>query len=75
MGRHQAWLTAKPSLVSHDQPALCSHDEVREGDTVRGVIVKLTSGAIIAFYNRLTVSIYVEYRNSSMGEALKNEKC
>lgn len=48
-------LTAKPSLVNSDLEPLSDLPSAKVGSLVKGVIVKLTSGALVAFYNNVVV--------------------
>ena len=48
-------LTCKPSLLNSDLQILSDLTEAKVGSTVQGVIVKITTGALVCFYNNVTV--------------------
>ena len=48
-------LTCKPSLLNSDLQILSDLTDAKVGSTVQGVIVKITTGALVCFYNNVTV--------------------
>ena len=48
-------LTCKPSLLNSDLQILSDLTDAKVGSIVQGVIVKITTGALVCFYNNVTV--------------------
>ncbi|XP_067935135.1 protein RRP5 homolog [Watersipora subatra] len=46
-------LTAKPSLVGSTLPVIADLESVKVGSLLQGVIVKITTGALVSFYNNV----------------------